>query len=72
MSILGEPDPNNITKQDLLNTIAFDKSGQYLAVGDRGGRVIVFQRNEDSAQVDYDYMAEFQSHETSFDPLNST
>jgi hypothetical protein len=42
MSILGEPDANSITKQDLLNAIAFDKSGYYLAVGDRGGRVIVF------------------------------
>ena len=42
MSSLGEPDPGNITKQDLLAAIAFDKHGEYLAVGDRGGRVIVF------------------------------
>ena len=42
MTNLGEPDPGNITKQDLLQSIAFDKQGQYLSVGDRGGRIIVF------------------------------
>ena len=49
MNVLGEPDPNSITKQDLLNAISFDKTGGYLAVGDRGGRIIVFQRNEENA-----------------------
>lgn len=42
MNVLGEPDPTNITKHDLLNSIKFDYTGNYLAVGDRGGRVIVF------------------------------
>ncbi len=42
-----------------------------LAVGDRGGRVIVFQRIEEGGVIDYDYMTEFQSHESAFDPLNS-
>ena len=47
LNVLGETDPTNITKQDLLSSIAFDKQGQMLAVGDRGGRVIVFQRVDD-------------------------
>jgi len=42
-----------------------------LSVGDRGGRVIVFQRVEEGGVVDYEYMTEFQSHESAFDPLNS-
>jgi len=42
MNTLGEPDPNNISKQDILSSINFDKNGNYLCVGDRGGRVIVF------------------------------
>jgi serine/threonine-protein phosphatase 2A regulatory subunit B len=42
-----------------------------LSVGDRGGRVIVFQRIEEGGVMDWDYLTEFQSHETSFDPLNS-
>ena len=42
LNTLGEPDPSNITKQDILSAIAFDKHGKLLSVGDRGGRVIVF------------------------------
>ena len=42
LNTLGEPDPSNITKQDVLSAIGFDKHGQNLAVGDRGGRIIVF------------------------------
>lgn len=71
LNTLGEPDPQNITKQDILTAIAFDKQGQLLSVGDRGGRVIVFQRIEENGVMDWDYLTEFQSHETSFDPLNS-
>jgi 6-phosphogluconolactonase (cycloisomerase 2 family) len=57
---LGEPDPANITKQDLLQSIAFDKQGQFLSVGDRGGRVIVFQKiEEDDGSTDFDYLSEF-------------
>ena len=59
MSTLGEPDPSNITKQDLLQSITFDKQGKYLSVGDRGGRIIIFQRIEEDGVVDYDYLTEF-------------
>lgn len=68
---LGEPDPANISKQDLLSAISFCKQGTHLSVGDRGGRVIVFQKIEEDGQVDFDYLTEFQSHESAFDPLNS-
>jgi hypothetical protein len=27
LNTLGEPDPSNITKQDILSAIAFDKQG---------------------------------------------
>ena len=47
LSQLGEPDPANITKQDVLSGLAFDKHGTHLAVGDKGGRVIVFERVEE-------------------------
>ena len=42
LNTIDEPDPSNITKQDILSAIAFDKQGQLLSVGDRGGRVIIF------------------------------
>lgn len=72
LTSLGEPDPASITKSDLLSALSFDKQGQLLAVGDRGGRVIVFQKIEEGGATDFDYLSEFQSHETAFDPLNST
>ena len=71
LNTLGEPDPSNITKQDVLSAMAFDKHGELLSVGDRGGRVIVFHRVENNGVMDFAYLAEFQSHEIAFDPLNS-
>ena len=31
---------------DVLSTVRFDETGNYLATGDRGGRVVVFQRSD--------------------------
>ncbi len=57
----------------MLTAISFDKTGDYLAVGDRGGRVIIFQYNElkNSRYFDYRYFTEIQSHEPEFDHLKS-
>ena len=70
---LGERDSSNVTESDILSAITFDKSGEYLAVGDRGGRVIVFKYQElkNSRYFDYRYFAEIQSHEPEFDHLKS-
>lgn len=71
---LGERDPANITDHDVLSALAFDKTGEYLSVGDNGGRVIVFKRirsKKRSRVDDYEYFAEFQSHEPGFDYLKS-
>ena len=59
MSSLGEPDPANITKQDILSALAFDKHGKFLSVGDRGGRAIIFQMIEEDGETDFDYLTEF-------------
>lgn len=32
---------------DLITAVEFDPTGDYLATGDRGGRVVLFERNED-------------------------
>ncbi len=70
---LGERNPANVSETDCLSAVAFDKSGCFLAVGDRGGRVIVFSRNElkNSRYFDYRYYTEIQSHEPEFDHLKS-
>ena len=54
--------------------MCFDKNGQFLAVGDKGGRVIIFKYTDlkNSRYFDYRYFAEVQSHEPEFDYLKST
>ena len=57
---LGERDPKNVSKNDMLTSITFDKTGDYLAVGDQGGRVIIFRHNhlKNSRYFDYRYFTE--------------
>ena len=31
---------------DVISTVEFDSTGNYLATGDKGGRVVLFERNE--------------------------
>lgn len=31
---------------DIISTVEFDHTGDYLATGDKGGRVVLFERNE--------------------------
>jgi serine/threonine-protein phosphatase 2A regulatory subunit B len=70
---LGERDQSNVTDSDVLTAISFDKTGEYLAVGDKGGRVIVFRYGglKNSKYFDYRYFTEIQSHEPEFDHLKS-
>lgn len=71
---LGDKDTANAVDTDMLSAISFDATGAHLAVGDRGGRVIIFSYAElkTSRYFDYRYYAEFQSHEPEFDHLKST
>lgn len=57
---LGERGLDIVTESDVLTSISFDDSGQFLAVGDRGGRVVVFRYTElkNSRYFDYRYFAE--------------
>jgi len=36
----------DITEADVISTVEFDSTGNYLATGDKGGRVVLFERNE--------------------------
>jgi serine/threonine-protein phosphatase 2A regulatory subunit B len=31
---------------DIISTVEFDQTGNYLATGDKGGRVVLFERND--------------------------
>lgn len=49
----------------------FDHTGDYLATGDKGGRVVLFERNHTKKGCEYRFYGEFQSHEPEFDYLKS-
>ena len=34
------------SEADIISTVEFDQTGNYLATGDKGGRVVLFERNE--------------------------
>ena len=34
------------TLADIISTVEFDHTGNYLATGDKGGRVVLFERND--------------------------
>ncbi|KAL4566608.1 hypothetical protein LXL04_030728 [Taraxacum kok-saghyz] len=85
--VFGERRPGeDVDNIDVISAIEFDKSGDYLAVGDRGGRVVIFETKVTSKQhlhnategsddviqhPEYRYKTEFQSHEPEFDYLKS-
>lgn len=66
---------------DIISAVEFDHSGDYLATGDRGGRVVLFERNDgvgclsqlicQKKSCEYKFYTEFQSHEPEFDYLKS-
>lgn len=62
---------SSLTTVDIVSAIEFDTTGQYIAAGDRGGRVVIFERNRDPSKCDYQFYCEFQSHEPEFDYLKS-
>lgn len=64
-------DIENITEADVISTVEFDHTGNYLATGDRGGRVVLFERNESKKGCEYRFHTEFQSHDAEFDYLKS-
>ncbi|CAH7667148.1 WD40-repeat-containing domain protein [Phakopsora pachyrhizi] len=65
-------DVEDITEADIISTVEFDHTGDYLATGDKGGRVVLFERNESGKKgCEYKFYTEFQSHEPEFDYLKS-
>ncbi|XP_023390684.1 serine/threonine-protein phosphatase 2A 55 kDa regulatory subunit B beta isoform [Pteropus vampyrus] len=64
------------TEADIISTVEFNHTGELLATGDKGGRVVIFQREQESKnQVhrrgEYNVYSTFQSHEPEFDYLKS-
>ncbi|KAA6425454.1 MAG: PP2A-twin subunit [Trebouxia sp. A1-2] len=88
LQCFGERTPGEeIQEADIISAVTFDHTGQHLATGDRGGRVVLFERVPTQAKAagadqratpasrlssfEYRYLTEFQSHEPEFDYLKS-
>ncbi|CAF3485586.1 unnamed protein product [Adineta steineri] len=69
------PVDDEVQEADLISTIEFNEDGEFLAVGDKGGRIVIFQREQQtktsSRLNDYNVYITFHSHEPEFDYLKS-
>jgi len=66
---------DNSSDDDLVTAVEYDESGEYLAVGDKAGRICIFEGKDDGKKkkgpIEYKFYTEFQSHEPEFDCLKS-
>lgn len=62
---------------DVVTAVEFDRTGQYLAVGDKAGRICIFHGHYPNSKkgkgnpIDFKFYTEFQSHEPEFDCLKN-
>ncbi|VIO95447.1 serine/threonine protein phosphatase 2A, putative [Brugia malayi] len=72
-----EPDGGITSDADIISCVEFSHDGEFLATGDKGGRVVIFQRDQSGKFIngqrstDYNVYSTFQSHEPEFDYLKS-
>lgn len=61
-----------ITDADIISCVEFNSTGELLATGDKGGRIVIFQQEQGNPSFgDYNVYSTFQSHEPEFDYLKS-
>eukprot|EP01098_Paradermamoeba_levis_P015361 TRINITY_DN7767_c0_g1_i1.p1 TRINITY_DN7767_c0_g1~~TRINITY_DN7767_c0_g1_i1.p1 ORF type:complete len:426 (-),score=127.55 TRINITY_DN7767_c0_g1_i1:148-1425(-) len=58
-----------LTEADLVSAIEFDHTGNFVAFGNKGGKVTLFERKGPNSE--YKFYTDFQSHESEFDYLKS-
>merc|ERR1712000_27528 len=69
----------DVAEEDVVSAVEFDETGDFIAAGDKGGGIVVFERDHSKsskksrkeALPEYKFYAEFQSHEPEFDYLKS-
>ncbi|KAH3744720.1 protein phosphatase 2A regulatory subunit PR55 [Pelomyxa schiedti] len=78
----GIENPNDpIPEADIVSAVQFDSTGEYLAAGDKGGRIVMFKKDDTKdknrnradpgCKVEFKFCQEFQSHVLEFDCLKS-
>eukprot|EP00761_Pharyngomonas_kirbyi_P008734 gb/GECH01008746.1/.p1 GENE.gb/GECH01008746.1/~~gb/GECH01008746.1/.p1 ORF type:complete len:227 (+),score=35.69 gb/GECH01008746.1/:1-681(+) len=57
---------------DTISAVEFDDTGDYIAIGDKGGSVVILERKKSKgSKVAYKVLTRFRSHEAEFDYLKS-
>ncbi|KAH0575747.1 Protein phosphatase PP2A regulatory subunit B [Spironucleus salmonicida] len=75
--VFGDVAPiEQVQETDMISCLKFNHDGSFLAAGDRGGRVIVFERHQainaaGRPTIEYQFYSEFQAHVQGFDALRS-
>ncbi|EGR33792.1 protein phosphatase 2a regulatory b subunit, putative [Ichthyophthirius multifiliis] len=74
MQVFGDKaSSEKVSEEDIISALAFDKSGNLLSLGDRAGRLIIFEQAQTkSKRSEFQYLTELQSHTREFDYLKST
>uniref|UniRef100_A0A3B3DSM9 Serine/threonine-protein phosphatase 2A 55 kDa regulatory subunit B n=1 Tax=Oryzias melastigma TaxID=30732 RepID=A0A3B3DSM9_ORYME len=67
---------DDVAEADIISTVEFNHTGELLATGDKGGRVVIFQQEIENKSLpqfrsEYNVYSTFQSHEPEFDYLKS-
>ena len=58
--------------EDIISALEFDPTGKFLGIGDRAGRLILFEETQTKGQhFEFSYLSEVQSHVKEFDFLKS-
>jgi serine/threonine-protein phosphatase 2A regulatory subunit B len=75
--LFGDKTPyEQIHEEDIITAVEFDTTGKFLSLGDKAGRLIVFETPEPlkgkAPVYEYQYLTELQSHVKEFDYLKST
>ncbi|KXJ15705.1 serine/threonine-protein phosphatase 2A 55 kDa regulatory subunit B beta isoform [Exaiptasia diaphana] len=64
-----------VSEADIISTVEFNHDGELLATGDKGGRIVIFQKDDapkgSPRYGEYSVYSTFQSHEPEFDYLKS-
>eukprot|EP01017_Pseudomicrothorax_dubius_P004316 TRINITY_DN1083_c0_g1_i3.p1 TRINITY_DN1083_c0_g1~~TRINITY_DN1083_c0_g1_i3.p1 ORF type:complete len:425 (-),score=120.71 TRINITY_DN1083_c0_g1_i3:156-1430(-) len=63
---------DEVSDEDVISALSFDTTGNFLSLGDKAGRLIVFKNiSKNSSRPEYEYLTELQSHVKEFDYLKS-
>ncbi|KAJ1452586.1 protein phosphatase 2A regulatory B subunit [Pelagophyceae sp. CCMP2097] len=57
--------------EHVITAVEFDPTGSLLAMGDKGGRIVLLKRDEEVSAPRYAAYAAFKSHDSEFDYLKS-